>query len=98
MVSGKSFELPKDVANPAPAVYPARGIADLEVPGADLVILFLGGRRVRKIPPAGVYLAKYDVADFNICRLPYRMELADVAAYDDRRKAVAAGLESNWLA
>ena len=43
-------------------------------------------------------MANYDVADFNVCRLPYRMVLADVAAYDGWRKAVAAGLESNRLA
>ena len=86
MVSGKSFELPIDVPNPAPAAFPARGIADREVPGADLVVIFLALHFVRKILPGGVYLAKYNVADLNVVNLPYRMELADVAAYDDRLK------------
>ncbi len=80
MVSDKSLELPIDAPDPAPAVFPARGIADGEVPSADLTAICLAQHRVRKILPTVAYLAKYDVADLNISSLPRRMVLANVTA------------------
>ena len=76
MVSGNSLELPIDVVDPAPALSPARAIADRKAPGADLAVRVLAHHRVHKIPPGGLYLAKYDVADTNISNLAHRMVLA----------------------
>ena len=82
--------LPIDVLNPAPSAFPARGIADLVVPSSDLVAIAVAHHNVRKIPLAGIDLAKDDVADANIGIIADRGVLAYDAAFDEWRKAVAA--------
>ena len=101
MVSGNSPELPIDVRNPAPAVFPARGIADHLTPSSDLRAPGLLHHSMREILLRGVDLAKDDVADTNIGIIADRVVLAYVAAFDhrrDRREAAASGLESNRTA